>query len=242
MMTVAERIGPKKRRRNCADRMRRDLVERQRQRRGGDPAGKVMLQLLGILSAGLALLPPMPSFSFTVGAAPRKAASSPPGNAVRPLFYGDVQSSPTISRDSHSRSFRKANLDLVDDEDRGPTAHAMERGVDPAFYRTSSRAAPTWSKLVKDLKRRQTADRARALIEFRVPPEAVEWLRSRILMEDWLSLRQLGRDGASDDEIAAAALAEAKRWQAARPKPHEPEADPEPDGSGDPDTGAGPKP
>lgn len=242
MMTAAKPTEPKKRRRNCADRLRRDLAERQRQRRGGDPAGRVMLQLLGILSGALALLPPMPSFSFTVGAARRRAASSPPGNAVRPQFHGDGCASPAISRGSHSRSSRQVDLGHVDDEDRGPTAHAMERGIDPPYYRTSSRAAPTWSRLVKDLKRRQTADRALELIEFRVPVEAVEWLRSRILMEDWQSLRQLGRDGVSDAEIAAAALAEAQRWRAAQPKPEELEADPEPEGSGDPDSGAAPKP
>lgn len=233
---------PKKRRRNCADRMRRDLAERQRQRRGGDPAGRVMLRLLGILSAGLALLPPMPSFSFATPS--RNTISSPPGSAIRPQFYGDGRDSAVVPRKTETRSPGKLNLGHLDDEDRGPTAHAMERGTDPPYYRTSSRAAPTWSRLVKDLKRRQTADKARELIEFRVPPEAVEWLRSRILMEDWQSLRQLGRDGASDDEIAAAALAEARRWEAAQPKPQEPEADPEPDGSGSPDTGAGagPKP
>ncbi|TDX76226.1 hypothetical protein EDE05_117108 [Neorhizobium sp. R1-B] len=236
------KLAAKKRRRTCADRLRRDLAERQRQRRGGDPAGRVMLQLLGILSGALALFPPMPSFPFTVGATSRRAVSSPPGRAVRPQFYGDGCVSPAIARDSRSRSSRKADLDHVDDEDRGPTARAMERGIDPTYYRTSSRAAPTWSKLVKDLKRRQTADRARELIEFRVPPEAVEWLHSRIYLEDWLSLRLLGRDGASDDEIAAAALAEAQRWQAAQSKPPEPEPKPEPDGSGDPDSGAGPKP
>jgi len=232
----------KPRRRTCVDQMRRDLAERQRQRRGSDPAGRVMLQLLGILSAGLALLPPMPSLSFIVGTVPRKMVSSPPGSAIRPQFYDDRRVSPALSREADSWSPRKAGLGHLDDEDRGPAARAMERGIDPPFYRTSSRAAPTWSRLVKDLKRRQTADKARELIEYRVPPEAVEWLRSRIYIEDWLSLRQLGRDGASDDEIAAAALAEAKRWEAAQPKPQEPEPDPEPDGSGDPDTGAGPKP
>ncbi|MCZ7973953.1 hypothetical protein O9X80_05530 [Agrobacterium salinitolerans] len=119
----------------------------------------------------------------------------------------------------------------------------MERGLDPPFYRASSRAAPTWSKLVKDLKRRQTADKARELIEYRVPLGAIEWLRSRIYLEDWQSLRQLGRDGAGDDEIAAAALVEAQRWKAAQPKPTEAEPKPETDGSGDPQAPqGGPKP
>lgn len=229
----------KTRRRTCVDQMRRDLAEGQRQRRGSDPAGRVMLQLLGILSAGLALLPPLPPFFFIVGKVPRKMVSSPPGSPIRPQFHDDRRISPDLSCEADSLSPRKAGLSHLDDEDRGPTAHAMERGNDAPFYRTSSRAAPTWSRLVKDLKRRQTADKARELIEYRVPPGAVEWLRSRIYTEDWFSLRRLGQDGASDDEIAAAALAEAKRWEAARPKPKERETDPEPDGSGDPDTGAG---
>jgi hypothetical protein len=52
------------------------------------------------------------------------------------------------------------------------------------------------------------------LIEYRVPTEAVLWLRHVIDLEDWSALLRLGRDGASDDEIAAAALGEAKRWEA----------------------------
>ncbi|MEH0292516.1 hypothetical protein V6R98_09940 [Agrobacterium sp. CCNWLW71] len=246
---MAETMKPeaKKRRRNCIDRIRRALIERQRQRRGSDPAGKVMLQLLAILSAFLAVMPPisMPSFSFfPPPRRPRPPAgvSSPPGGAIRRLSDGDGFRAQAPSRESEPRPARKVNLAHLDDEDRGPTAWDMERGIDPPYYRTSSRAAPTWSKLVKNLKRRQTADKARELIEYRVPPSAVEWLRSRIFFEDWLSLRQLGRNGASDAEIAAAALAEALKWKAAQPKPPEPKPDPEPDGSGEPDSGAGLKP
>lgn len=244
---MAERMKPeaKKRRRNCADRIRHELMERQRQRRGGDPAGKVMLQLLAILSAGLALLPPMPSFSlFAPPRRPRQSpgVSSPPGGQVRSLSDGDGFRAQVASRESKPRPTRKVDLSCFDDEDRGPTAWSMERGLDPPFYRTSSRAAPTWSKLVKDLKRSLSKEKAAALLEYRVPPEAVEWLRNRIFFEDWLSLRSLGRDAATDAEIAAAALAEAKRWEAAQQKPAEPKPDPEPDGSGDPDSGTGPKP
>ena len=247
MMAVVKRTEPKKRRRNCIDRMRHALAERQRQKRGNDPAGKVMLQLLAILSAGLALLPPIPMPSFSFFPPPRRprpsvGVSSPPGEAIRRLSDGDGIRSPVVSRESESRPSRKADLAHLDDEDRGPTAWNMERGLDPPYYRTSSRAAPTWSRLVKELKRRQTKDRASELIEYRVPPAAVEWLRTRIFFEDWLLLQSLGRDGASDDAIAAAALAEAKKWQAAQPKPPEPEPKPEPDGSGDPDSGTGLKP
>lgn len=189
----------KRRRRTCADRMRRDLAERQRQRRGGDPAGRVMLQLLGVLSAALALLPPMPELSFPFGRPSRRAAPVPSREGI-PAY--------------------------LDDDDRGPTAYAMERGIDVPFC-TSSRAAPSWSRLVKDCKRRSTGEKARALLEQRVPPAAVDWLRSRILMEDWWALRRLGRDGATDDEIAAAALGEALKWEAAQPK-LKPDPAPEP--------------
>lgn len=243
--------NPKKRRRTCADEMRRRLTERQRQRRGGDPAGKVMLQLVGILSAGLALLPPIPMPSFPFSSPPRRprpspGVSSPPGEAIRRLSGDGGIRSPAASRESEHRSVRRAALRCLDDEDRGPTAYAMERGIDPPYYQTSSRAAPTWSRLVKDLKRSRSKEKAAALLEYRVPPEAVEWLRNRIFFQDWWALRLLGRDGASDDEIAAAAVAEAKRWEAAQAKPPEPEPkpklDPGTDGSGEPDSGTGLKP
>lgn len=190
---MIEKKRRRRSRRTCADRLRRDLAERQRQRRGGDPAGKVALQLLGLLSGTLALLPPLPTLSFPSGGTSRKAVSSPPGEPLRNQFY--------------------------DDEDRGPTAYAMERGLEPVYYRTSSRAAPSWSRLVKDLRRRSTGERARVLIEHRVPAGAVDWLRSRIELEDWRSLLLLGLDGRGADEIAAAALVEAARWEAERSKP-----------------------
>jgi hypothetical protein len=245
MMAETKRSELKKRRRNCADRIRHDLMERQRQRRGGDPAGKVALQLLAILSALLAVLPPIPMPSFSLFPSPRRprpspAVSSPPGEAIRRLSDGDGIRSPVAIRESAPRPSRKADLSYFDDEDRGPTAWAMERGVDPPYYRTSSRATPTWSKLVKGLKRSRGKEKAAAMLEYRVPPEAVEWLRNRIFFQDFWTLRLLGRDGASDDEIAAAALAEAKKWEAAQPKPPEPETKPEPDGSGDPGTGLKP--
>jgi hypothetical protein len=245
MMAETKRSELKKRRRNCADRIRHDLLERQRQKRGGDPAGKIMLQLLAILAAGIALLPPLPSLSlFPPPRRPRSSAGvfSPPGEAIRRLTDDDRIRSPVIARESEPRPSRKVDRSYLDDEDRGPTAWAMERGVDPPYYRTSSRTTPTWSKLVKDLKRSRTKAMAAELLEYRVPPAAVEWLRNRIFFQDWWTLRLLGRDGASDDEIAAGALAEARKWEAAQPRPPEPEPKPEPDGSGDPDSATGLKP
>jgi len=136
MMIDGMRIGSKKRRRNCADRLRHHLAERQRQRRSGDPAGKVLLKLLGLLSGALALPPPLPAFSFPSGS--------------RHSTIG-----PTPSREALPRSGQRANLDRLDTEDRGPVAFAMEHGIEPIFYRLSSRAVPTWSRLIKGLKHRQ---------------------------------------------------------------------------------------
>ncbi|MBD8653652.1 hypothetical protein IFT66_21385 [Rhizobium sp. CFBP 13726] len=223
MTNVRQFEAKKRRRRNCADRLRRHLAERQRQSRGGDPAGKLLLQLLGLLSAALALLPPLPAFSFY--------------SASRHSTIG-----PTPSREALSRSGQRANLDRLDTEDRGPVAYAMEYGIEPVFYRLSSRAAPTWARLVKDLKRRQTKERACLLLEYRVPAEAVLWLRHVIDLEDWSALLRLGRDGASDDEIAAAARVEAKRWEATLDRTAE---DPAPAVDGDAGAAAppaGPKP
>jgi hypothetical protein len=175
--------------------MRRALAERQRQRRGSDPAGKVLLQLLTLLSALLAMMPPipMPSFSF-----PFRAARQP--------------------------------LPSIDD-DRGPTAYAMERGIEPHFYATSRpRPVPSFRRLVKDLARPRKADRARELLEARVQPAAVEWLRDTIDTGDLWRLRMTVRPGASDDEVTASMLATAKAWeterqQAATPAPQTPDND-----------------
>lgn len=242
MMVVVKQTEPKKRRRNCADRMRQALIERQRQRRGNDPAGKLMLQLLAILSTLLSVLPAFSFFPPPRRPRPSAGVSSPPGEAIRRLSNGHGIRSPVVSRESKPRPVQKIDLCYLDHEDRGPTAYAMERGIDSTYYRTSSSAAPTWCKLVKDLKRSRTKAKAAILLEYRVPPEAVEWVRNRVFAEDWLSLRSLGRDGASDDEISAAALAEAKKWEATQPKPPEPEPKSEPEGSGDPDAGTGLKP
>lgn len=222
-MDVKRVESKNRRRRTCADRLSHQLTERRRQRRGGDPAGKALLHLLGLLSGALALLPPLPALSF------------PSGKALR---AGGAMSLPEVM----SRSGRRANLDRLDTEDRGPTCYAMEHGIEPVFYRLSSRAAPSWSRLVKNLKRRQTRDRARLLLEYRLPPEGVLWLRHVIDLEDWSTLLLLGRDGASDDEIAVAALVEAKRWAATLNRTA---ADPAPatdDDAGAAAPPAGPKP
>lgn len=223
LIEEVEQETVQKRRRTCADRLRHNLAERQRQRRGGDPAGKVFLQLLGLLSGALALLPPLPALYVTSGTRHSAAGRVP-------------------SREALPRSDQRTSLDRHNAEDRGPTVYAMERGIEPVFYRLSSRAAPSWSKLVKDLKRRQTSERARLLIEYRVPPEAVEWLRHVINLEDWSALLQLGRDGANGDAIAAAALAEARRWKVTLGQMGSDPAPASDDDAGNAAPPAGPKP
>ncbi|TBD12076.1 hypothetical protein [Rhizobium ruizarguesonis] len=193
-----------KRRRTCVDRMRRDLAERQRQRRGGDPAGKVLLQLLGILSATLAMMPPipMPAFSFPFRPARQLASSI--------------------------------------DDDRGPTAYAMERGLEPLHYATGSmRPPPSFRRLVKDLSRSRKADQARELLEARVPPAAVEWLRDTIDSGDLWRLRMAARPGASDDEVIGFMLAATQMWEAERQRVEPPEPETPDD---DPDDKKGPNP
>lgn len=186
-------------RRTCADRLRRDLAERQRQRRGGDPGGKVLLQLLTLLSGALAMMPPipMPAFSFPFRPARQPASSI--------------------------------------DDDRGPTAYAMERGLEPLNCASSRmRPSPSFRRLVKDLSRPRKADQARELLEARVPPAAIEWLRDSIDSGDLWRLRMVARPGASDDEIIASMLTAAQMWEIERQQaaPPEPETlDDDPDGT-----------
>lgn len=197
MLSNPRELPQRKRRRTCADRLRRDLAERQRQRRGGDPAGKVLLQLFALLSGALAMMPPipMPAFSFSF----RPARS--PASSI--------------------------------DDDRGPTAYAMERGLEPLNYASSRmRPPPSFRRLVKDLSRPRKADQARELLEARVPHAVIEWLRDSISTGDLWRLRMAARPGASDDEIMGAMLAavqvwEAERQQTAQPEPENPDDDPD---------------
>ncbi|NTF42585.1 hypothetical protein [Rhizobium rhizogenes] len=193
-----------RRRRTCLDQMRRELAERQRQRRGGDPAGKVLLQLLALLSAALAMMPPIPMPTFSLPFRPARQPSS------------------SI------------------DEDRGPTAYAMERGLEPLDYASSRmRPPPSFRRLVKDLSRPRKADEARELLKARVPPAVVEWLRDSINTGDLWRLRMAARPGASDDEVIGSMLAAAQMWEAERQQA----ASPEPETSDDDrDNKKGPNP
>ncbi|MFB2567275.1 hypothetical protein [Rhizobium sp. IMFF44] len=106
----------------------------------------------------------------------------------------------------------------ADDEDLGPTAYAMERGIDPPFYETSGpRPKPraSWTRLIRDLKRPRAAAKARAEIESRVPLPAHEWLNDAIDAGELWALHKIGPRGASDAEIAVAALGASNAWKAA---------------------------
>lgn len=168
----------RKRRRTCVDWMRRNVARRQRR----DPAAKTMLQLLGLLSAALALLP-----ESAVATLPGR------GNNFRP----DRRTPPA-------------------DYELGPDAWARERGLEPIWYPVDRpKPRPSWNRLVKDLKRRSGRDRARAMIEECVPPEALEWLREMIKTEDWIALRIIGHDCTNEEVRDRAALA-AMRWEIER--------------------------
>lgn len=232
-----------RRRRTCADRMRQQILLNQR-RQHRDPASKVVLQLLAILAAGIALLPPLPSLPrswLPRHSRPIHRTSSSQGGVVRRQPDRAASRSLKPRCDEHLQHHNNWYC-IGDDDERGPTAWAMERGFDPPYYRTSSRAAPTWSRLVKDLKRPRTREKAAELLECRVPAAALEWLRNCIQMEEWSSLRQVGRGGMGDDEIAAAAITQARRWEHDLKNVSGPGTDPDPDDSGSPGSGAALKP
>lgn len=196
-----------RKRRTCADRMRRDI----RKQRRSNPASKTMLQLLGLFSAILAIAPPMPEIIFASGRDRRQP----------PSWYPN-----------------------------GPAAWARERGLEPDDDSEEQKqpspalrpkATASWSRLVKDLDRRPTRERARELIETRVPPEALEWLREMIRQEDWLALRLVGHDRTAE-EIRERALRAAMRWEAMRMPPIPPAVPGAPDETDDITPPVGPRP
>ncbi|MCX8999565.1 hypothetical protein NOF55_20885 [Rhizobiaceae bacterium BDR2-2] len=132
----------------------------------------------------------------------------------------------------------------------GPVAWARERGLEPEDVAEEpkqpapalrSKATASWLRLVKDLDRRPTRDRARELIETRVPSEALDWLRDMIREEDWLALRLVGHDRTAE-EIRERALWAARRWEAMHVPPTPPAAPGVPDETDDITPPAGPRP
>lgn len=159
----------RKRRRKRWEEWQRELARRRERR--SDPAGKVALQLLALFAALLALAPPVPEL---------------------------------VSRFSSRRS----RWEPPPGYPNGRSAWARERGLDPEPEEAPATPTPSfrpqpqprplpncsWSRLIKDLNRRPTRERARQMIEERVPEEAHGWLRAAIEAEDWQTLRGLGRD------------------------------------------------
>lgn len=171
--------GRRKKRRTCADRMRRNIGRRRR----SNPAGKAVVRLLGLLSAALAFFPD------------KAEAFREPG------------------RRNNSRPARRTP---PPDYELGPEAWARERGIEPSFYPVSKpKPRPSWNRLVKDLNRRSAQDRARAMIQERVPAEALDWLLDAIQKEDWLALRMVGHDRTEEDIRERASLV-AKAWEEER--------------------------
>lgn len=168
-----------RRRRTCADWMRRNVARRRRR----DPATKTVLQLLGLLSAVLALLPES------------SAASPLPGRG---------------------NSFRSDRRIPPPNYELGADAWARERGLEPTWYPVDRpKPRPSWNRLVKDLNRRSAKDRARTMIEERVPSEALGWLREMVKNEDWLALRLVGHER-TEEEIRERAALVALRWELER--------------------------
>lgn len=169
-------IKQSKRRRTCADWIRRN-VARKRHR---DPASRTLLHVLGLLSAMLALLP---------------------------------ESSAAFPLPGRGNNFRRDRRIPPPDYELGANAWARERGLEPGWYPVDRpKPRPSWNRLVKDLDRRTTKDRTRIMIEERVPPEALEWLREMIKTQDWIALRIVGHDR-PEEEIRDRAMMAARRWE-----------------------------
>lgn len=186
-----------------------DWIRLRRQRRS-NPANKTTWQLFSLFSAILALAPPMPEIISASGRDRRRPPSWYPNG---PAAWA-----------------RERGLEPDDDPEREPEQPS------PALR---PKATASWSRLVKDLDRRSTRERARELIETRVPPEALEWLREMIKLEDWMTLRLVGHDR-TKDAIRDFALLEAMKWQAARMPPVPPAAPTGPDEPDDTTPPAGP--
>lgn len=75
---------------------------------------------------------------------------------------------------------------------------------------------PSWTQLIRDLARPAATEDAQREVRSRLPAECSHWLDQIIRDEDWSSLRIHVRSGSKDDEVAAAALLDARRWQADR--------------------------
>ncbi|KQZ50473.1 hypothetical protein ASD54_09570 [Rhizobium sp. Root149] len=126
------------------------------------------------------------------------------------------ESSAASSPPGRGNNFRRDRRIPPPDYGLGADAWARERGLEPIWYPVDRpKPRPSWSRLVKDINRRSSKDRARIMIEERVPPEALEWLREMIMTGDWIALRIIGYDRTEDEIRDQAALA-AMRWEIER--------------------------
>lgn len=158
----------KRRRRTCADHMRLELARRRERR--SDPAGKVMLQLLALLSVVLALAPPVPAPAFDLPRLrPRRSPWDPPPGYPN-------------GRDAWAR---ERGLDPEPGRARFPTATPRVRPTP---------APRPWKRLVRDLDSRseRRREQAREQMLQRVPDEARPWLKGLIASDDRTALRMLG--------------------------------------------------
>jgi len=186
----------KRRRRTCADEWRRDLARRRERR--ADPAGKIMLQLLALVSAVLALAPSFSPVIFDLPQ-PRLRPSRSPWDPPPGYLNG------------RAAWARERGLDPEPEPERGQLPIATQ----------CLRPAPRpWKRLVRDLDSRseRRREQARAQMLQRVPEEAQPWLRGLIASEDRTALRMLGI-GADRTALRDRAMAAARVVLVLEPEP-----------------------
>ncbi|NKQ75088.1 hypothetical protein C3Y89_32995 [Rhizobium sp. UPM1132] len=157
----------KRRRRTCADEWRRDLARRRERR--ADLAGKMMLQVLALLSVVLALAPPIPAAAFELPGLRRRSPWEPPTGYPN-------------GRDAWAR---ERGLEPEPD------------AVLSTSEKTAPRLRPalkSWRRLVRELdspspRRRESA---RVALEQRLPSLCHDWLRKQAASDDRSQLRILG--------------------------------------------------
>lgn len=78
------------------------------------------------------------------------------------------------------------------------------------------KGAPSWQRLVKDLVRPAATEDAQRELRSRLPPECSRWLDHVIREQAWGDVRVHAQPKASDDDVTAGLIGEARRWEAAR--------------------------
>lgn len=183
--------GKKRRRRTCADHMRLELARRRERR--SDPANKVMLQLLALLSVVLALAPPVPAPAFDLPRLrPRQSPWDPPAGYPN-------------GREAWAR-------------ERGLDPEPGRASLPTSTPRLRPMPRP-WKRLLRDLDSRsaQRREQAREQMLQRVPEEARLWLRGLIASDDRTALRMLGI-GADRTTLRDRAMAAARVVPAFEPE------------------------